>query len=242
MDFWNRLFGKKTALPVQRLSNIITAPEERAKPTPSSAAEGPKVYVEQGPPTATVVRIFEPIDAAHVFVEEGVDDRFVFEELQRLHPEYLAQTPLPRVQVYPLSDCPDAIEPFVVSHLRQNQIVNLTTAKHKVERVKADGKMFYIVYLMRLEGERTTIVAKPSSDTEFSGSEPQTLIDQLIFEFARNKPSGYDVRRLQAIGREIKKRGGWKLQNQVLADVRRETSVADARVLEFHWEDLAEQL
>jgi hypothetical protein len=95
------------------------------------------------------VRIFEPIDAAHVYVEGGVDDQLIFEHLKNLHPEYLAQKPLPRVVVNRLSEWPDAIEPFVVSHIRQAQNVNLATAKHKAERTKANGKMFYIVYLMR---------------------------------------------------------------------------------------------
>jgi hypothetical protein len=148
MGFWNRLSGKKAAVPVQRPSNVTTTTAAGAKPTPPSAAEGPKVYVEQGP-GATVVRIFEPIDAAHVYVEGGVDDRLIFEELKSLHPEYLAQQPLPRVLVNRLSEWPDAIEPFVVSHLRQTQNVNLATAKHKAQRVKTHGKMFYIVYLMR---------------------------------------------------------------------------------------------
>ena len=55
MDFWNRLFGKKAALSVQLPSKVTTAPEERVEPTLSSAAEGPKVYVERLEGGATTV-------------------------------------------------------------------------------------------------------------------------------------------------------------------------------------------
>lgn len=116
--------------------------------TPKPAAPSPNVYVEHGS-AGTVVRIFEPIDAAHIFVEEGVNDQLVFEELNRLHPDYLAQQPLPRVLVHRLSEWPDSIQPFAAKYLRQMQNVNLATAKHRAQASEAHGKLFYFVYLIR---------------------------------------------------------------------------------------------
>jgi len=66
-----------------------------------------------------------------------------------------------------------------------------------------------------------------------AGSELQVLVDRLILEFDRTKCSGTAIEHStcsKPIGHEIKKTGGWKLQNQVPQEVRLETSGTDARV------------
>ena len=74
-------------------------------------------------------------------------------------------------------------------------------------------------------------------------TEPQLLVDRIIWELDESEGGRADlnIHLLQAIGQEIKRRGGWKLQKQVLDQVRLETSPAGARVVEFHWEDFATQ-
>jgi len=46
---------------------------------------------------------------------------------------------------------------------------------------------------------------------------------------------------IQLIGCELRRRGGWKLQHDVLSRLREKVGNDRARIVEFHWEDAAEQ-
>jgi hypothetical protein len=125
-------------------------PDAAQSPSAASPAkEGPQAYWQRTAEGTTVVRIFDPIDVAHVFVEAGVDDQLVFKVLQELHPEYIAQKPLPKVLVYRLSEWPEAVETFAADYLSKHRTVDLARAKHKAERAEAHGKRCYMVYLVR---------------------------------------------------------------------------------------------
>jgi hypothetical protein len=175
MSFFDRIFGKRQQPPQEQKQAASPGDREAAQaaaerknceandrvaeqrvrespPTQSSTtafpSKGRAVYSEKAE-NATVLLIFDPILAAHVFVEAGVDDQLIFQLLKKLHPEYLSQRPLPEVQVWRLDKWPEAIEPFATSYLRENQNVDLAITKHKAERATAEGKMFYMVYLVR---------------------------------------------------------------------------------------------
>ena len=82
----------------------------------------------------------------------------------------------------------------------------------------------------------------PAESEDFLSSEIPVLVERLIRELNQRGHGGkLDIHLVQAIGHEIKRRGGWKLQNQVIEQVRARTNGKDARIIEFHWEDFATQ-
>jgi phage FluMu protein Com len=135
--------------PKCRAMNRVTSPSchfvvgEGAQPSTGARA---KADLEKHS-ADTIVHHKESVAAVYIFVEEGLTDQLVFEELKRVNPDCLTQRPLPDTRVYRLSTWPEGIETFAAAHLRRDQSVDLDRRKHKAQRSKAYGKHFHFVYL-----------------------------------------------------------------------------------------------